>query len=343
MSLRWMFLIVCGGIAALSALVVGVSLMWWTGAEWSFGTVELWSLVTVALVVLALLTGYFVVQPLRRRLYDLEEAASLIASGRLHHRVPTMGDTDEIGRVTEQFNEMGEKIQHQVQMLQKLAEENRALALEAEQVAAFSERQRLARELHDSVSQQLFALTMLAGSAQRQYENNSIGLVQTLQQLAELANAAQREMRALLLHLRPIELEGRSLSEAVPAFLSAIAERHQIGCSVEYKVDVPLGANMEEQVFRILQEAVANVLKHADATEIRVEVVTENRLLRLGVLDNGKGIDTEREGAGGSYGIRAMKERAEALGGRCDVWRRERGTAVEVRIPVLDESGGNKL
>ncbi len=150
-------------------------------------------------------------------------------------------------------------------------------------------------------------------------------------------------MRALLLHLRPIELEGRSLSEAVPAFLSAIAERHQIRCSVEYAVDVALGANMEEQVFRILQEAVANVLKHADATEIHVEVLTEDRLLRLSVLDDGRGIGTERDDAsGGSYGIRAMQERAEAMGGRCDVWLRERGTAVEVRIPVLNESEGSK-
>jgi NarL family two-component system sensor histidine kinase LiaS len=340
MSIRWTFLIVCGGLSLASAIIMGVAV--YTVAQTGVTSLELALLagLLAALAVGSMWIGYTVVQPLRRRLYELEEAASLIASGRLQHRVQTMGDTDELGRVAEQFNEMGDRIERQVRALQQLAEENRALAAEAEQAAALRERQRLARELHDSVSQQLFALTMLAGSARRQYENGQSTLAHTLQQLADLANAAQREMRALLLHLRPVELEGRSLKDAVAAFLSAVEERHQLRCQFEYQVDQALGTHIEEEVFRILQEAVANVLKHAEATEIVVRVVAENRLLHIAVLDDGKGIDDTREIQSGSYGIRAMHERARALGGSCNVFRRERGTAVEVNIPIFGKDGG---
>ncbi len=330
----------CGGLSLASAVLMGVAV--YAVAATGVTSLELTMLVALlgALTVSSLWIGYTVVQPLRRRLYELEEAASLIASGRLQHRVPTMGDADELGRVAEQFNQMGDQIERQVRALQQLAEENRTLAAEAEQAAALHERQRLARELHDSVSQQLFALTMLAGSAQRQYENNHPALAQTLQQLAELANAAQREMRALLLQLRPVELEGRSLKDAAAAFLSAVEERHQLQCQLEYRIDQPLGAHIEEEVFRILQEAIANVLKHAEASQIQVRVAMENRLLHLTVLDNGKGIDETRDIQSGSFGIRAMHERARALGGRCNVFRRDRGTAVEVHIPIFGKDGG---
>ena len=297
-------------------------------------TLSLWLVGTAVLAVLCAFVTNQIIQPARRRLYELEEAAALIASGRLQHRVPTMDDTDEIGRVAEQFNKMGETIEQNVAALQRLAEENRILAAESEQSATLSERQRLARELHDSVSQELFAVSMLASSAVRQYETGSDAVTGTLRQLAELAAAAQREMRALLLHLRPMELEGRGLSEGLAAFMAAIEERHQLQHRLTYEVEDKLVPSVEEQLFRIAQEAVANVLKHAGATEIRLAVTSDGRLLKLSVLDDGIGIPESIQ-SGDSYGISAMKERAAQLGGRCEIWRREHGTAVEVQIPIV--------
>lgn len=296
-------------------------------------------LITTASVCLfgALWVAFRVAQSIRRRLYNLEEAASLIAAGRLHHRVDTMGDTDEIGRLTEQFNQMGDKLERQVRLLQQLADENQALTAEAEQVAALRERQMLARELHDSVSQQLFALSMLSSSAQRQYLAAAPSLAQTIDQLQELSVAAQREMRALLLHLRPVDLEGRDFYEAVSGFLTAVQQRHGLVCSFQADVNTVLSPSMEEQLYRILQEAVANVLKHAEASELDVTMSQDGQVLILTVMDNGKGIaDTRPVAIVDSYGLRAMEERAVSLGGRLELWRRAKGTTVEVYIPIVE-------
>lgn len=303
-----------------------------------FGWGNLWIDVGVTgfFVAIGFGAGYAVTQPFLRRLYDLEEAAALIAAGRLHHRIEHVEEADEISRIGRQFNLMAEQIDHQVRTLRKLVEENRTLAAEAEQLATVHERQRLARELHDSVSQQLFALSMLASSALRQESQNSPTLKNTLGQMADIATAAQREMRALLLHLRPVELEGRRLTEAAVSFMAAIAERHEIQCTFDAATDINLEPAVEEQLFRILQEAVGNVLKHADASQIQVSLERSGSLCKLSILDDGKGI-TQTETSGDSYGIRAMQERAIALGGRCDIWRRTQGTAVEVQIPLIDE------
>ncbi|QSO52302.1 HAMP domain-containing sensor histidine kinase [Alicyclobacillus curvatus] len=284
--------------------------------------------------------GYTVTQPLLRRLYNLEEAAGLIAAGRLHHRIERVDEGDEISRIGRQFNLMAAQIEEQVRTLRRLAEENRLLAAEAEQLATVHERQRLARELHDSVSQQLFALAMLASSALKQEAKKSGTLASTISQISDIANAAQREMRALLLHLRPVELEGRRFDEAAKSFLSAVAERHNLKCTFIDKMEVPLEPAVEEQLFRMLQEAVSNVLKHAEASTVQVTWEPSGTACKLTIMDDGVGIP-DLDDSGDSYGIRMMKERALALGGRCDFWRPAKGTAVEIQIPMIDggESG----
>jgi two-component system, NarL family, sensor histidine kinase LiaS len=337
MGIRPLFLLVCASVSVFSSLILLLVLVHfsdlsfvWTDVPWIASTI-------VVCGVAAIWVAYRVAQSIRRRLYALEEAASLIAAGRLHHRVDSLGDTDEIGRLIEQFNNMGAKLEQQVRLLQQLADENQALAAEADQVAALRERQMLARDLHDSVSQQLFALSMMASSAQRQYETAAPSLAQTLHQMETLAGAAQREMRALLLHLRPIDLQGRDFYEAVTTFLAAVQERHQLVCSFQASVRALLSVSVEEQLFRILQEAVANVLKHAEASAIDVRVTQDGPVLTLVVMDNGKGIPENRgDGVRDSYGLRAMEERAVSLGGRLELWRRSKGTAVEVHIPIVE-------
>lgn len=297
-----------------------------------------WLLLTVVvLLVASVWMGYQFIQPIRRRLYAIEETAALMAAGRLHHRVATLGTgEDEIEQLAIQFNQMGNQIENQVRMLQALAEENQKLAADAQRAAALDERQRLSRELHDSVSQQLFAISMLSATAKRYADEASPDLDGTLTQLEELAGAAQREMRALLLHLRPVELAGRALADATQAFLEGITERHQLETSLQFDIDVELGDAIEEQVFRILQEAVANVLKHADASSVQVHVARREQSVMLTVMDDGIGIEISAEGVRDSYGLRFMRERAEALGGTFDVWRRNQGTAVRVQIPVFE-------
>ncbi|QQE77659.1 histidine kinase [Alicyclobacillus sp. SO9] len=344
MSIRTAFIYLTLISTVLTAIVVGVVLGTMSHVVLSASTIVGLLVALLAVLLVSVWLGYFFAQLIRRRLYEIEEAAGLLASGRLNHRITIMGTGDEIDQLGEQFNSMGRQLQSYVQKLQELAEENKQLASESERVAVLDERQRLARELHDSVSQQLFALTMLSAAAQRYFDSHSPELGNTLAKLNELSNAAQREMRALLLHLRPVELEGRSLHEAIEAFLEAVTDRHRLRTELTWDLNESVPVAIEQQLFRILQEAVSNVLKHAEASNLRVSVRGTADVIELAILDDGIGIETERPSPeGDSYGIRSMKERAMGLGGSFDVWRREQGTAVQVSIPrVVGQKGGRR-
>ncbi|WDL99045.1 sensor histidine kinase [Alicyclobacillus sp. ALC3] len=437
MSIRARVITLCVGVAIV-ANVVGVVAVLALGGTASRAVLALhWQVLAVDAAVVAALTliaSYRLAQGFRRRLYGIEEAAALIAAGRLHHRVERAGERDEIDQLADQFNQMGEKLEQQVGLLQRLAEENRRLAADAERAATMEERQRLARDLHDSVSQQLFALTMMAETALRleaKAEGGAAGagglaagaaggvatadgaedgargvagaadgaggigmsrarakLHETLTTIADLATSAQREMRALLLHLRPVDLAGRALPEAASGFLRAVEERYRLSCSFTSTIDTDIPVLIEEHLFRILQEAVANVLKHAGASSIRVQLAAAADTYELSVTDDGVGFSTRgssagdavasaphgaqapdaagsvtdtsdalasgsavlsassadtREAipsaAGDSYGITAMRERAESLGGRFSLLQRRRGTTVTVVIPRIHMNG----
>lgn len=340
MSIRGTFVLVCGTSSVVSSGVV-LLLMSNVLATRAAIPPTWFNLILVSFIgfAVSVTCAYLVAQRIRRRLYDIEEAAALIASGRLHHRVEIGHDGDEIGQLASQFNVMGETIEQQVGLLQQFADENQRLVAETERAAAIEERQRLARELHDSVSQQLFAIAMLSASAERLRAQNAAGLGATLTQVSELATAAQREMRALLLHLRPIELAGRNLIPAMESFLKAVQERHGITCVLDAEVEGEFGSAVEENLFRILQEAVANVLKHAEATIIQVMLRQDGHMVTLQVMDDGIGITlSELDDARDSYGLAAMRERAAVVGGRFQVWRRDPGTSVLVQIPVVHHS-----
>jgi len=296
----------------------------------------------LVLLLVSIILGYFLAQPQRRRLYEIEEAAVLLAAGRLQHRVAIMGNGDEIDSLATRFNEMGTKLQQQVKMLQDLAEENTELAEQSDRWSVLEERQRLARELHDSVSQQLFALNMLSATALRYYETSSEQLAVTLRQINDLTMAAQREMRALLLHLRPVELAGRTLAEACQSFLEAVAQRHNLPAEFQYEVNDSLPAAVEEHLFRILQEAVANVLKHARAEHLELVISGDATRVEMTVLDDGVGIQQDINKNDDSYGIKSMRERAETLGGALHMWSRAQGTGIRVVIPLVAKEEGDK-
>lgn len=428
MSIRARVITLCVGVAIVANGVGVWSVLALDGTADRAVLALHWQVLAVDAAVVAALTliaSYRLAQGFRRRLYGIEEAAALIAAGRLHHRVERTGERDEIDQLADQFNQMGEKLEQQVGLLQRLAEENRRLATDAERAATMEERQRLARDLHDSVSQQLFALTMMAETALR-LETKAEGgaeagpsagtdrgvaaaggaagaegsgisraqakLHETLTTIAELATSAQREMRALLLHLRPVDLAGRALPDAASSFLRAVEERYRLTCSFTSTIDTEIPVLIEENLFRILQEAVANVLKHAEASSIRVQLAAAADTYELSITDDGIGIAATRgtlaseaangsdsaavggmgdspgaadspdgrdatpppspsssssagtpnaipSPAGDSYGISAMRERAESLGGRFSLLQRRRGTTVTVVIPRVDMNG----
>ncbi|MDH6363608.1 NarL family two-component system sensor histidine kinase LiaS [Enterococcus sp. PF1-24] len=200
------------------------------------------------------------------------------------------------------------------------------------------ERQRLARELHDSVSQQLFAAMMMLSAINEManQEEELAGFRQQLATVTNIINASQSEMRALLLHLRPINLEGKSLRQGIEQLLKELQTKIQIQLKWDAE-DVSLQANIEDHLFRIVQELLSNTLRHAKAKELEVYLhkVGPNVLLR--VVDDGVGFDVS-ESRAGSYGLNNIRERVAGVGGTVKIISfKNQGTSVEIKVPLLEE------
>lgn len=206
------------------------------------------------------------------------------------------------------------------------------------------ERHRLARELHDSVSQQLFAAMMML-SALNELAGQQEELATFSKQLdtvTGIINAAQSEMRALLLHLRPINLEGKSLRKGIEQLLKELQTKIQINLKWDAE-DVSLVSNIEDQLFRVVQELLSNTLRHAKAKELEVYLhkIGPNVILR--VVDDGVGFDVT-ENRAGSYGLNNIRERVAGVGGTVKIISfKNQGTSVEIKVPILEDRDKNIL
>ncbi len=202
-----------------------------------------------------------------------------------------------------------------------------------------TERKRISRELHDSVSQELFAATMILSSVAGSTQNLSKEQIETQTQLVlKVLHSAQNEMRALLLHLRPVELDGKNLA----AGLSALTDELQAKISANINVklsDIEASSNIEDNLFRMAQEILSNTLRHSQADNIEVSLRENYGNIVLRIADDGVGFDPTGNEKSASYGLANIKERALLLGGDAKVISaRNQGTTVEVRIPKISGS-----
>jgi PAS domain S-box-containing protein len=218
---------------------------------------------------------------------------------------------------------------------------NARLTSRASEGAALRERARLARELHDSVSQALFSMTMHARAAQlalARIEPSEPGrpLVRSLDQLADLTRTALAEMRALVFELRPSSLADRGLVEALRQQGVLLAARDELTVTVEGPDDrLTLDAAVEEHLYRIATEALHNVVKHAYTDRADVSVMSRDGGVRLTVTDRGAGFDTAIRKVG-HLGMTSMAQRAESIGATLSVVSAQgSGTTVEVVLPGL--------
>ena len=231
-----------------------------------------------------------------------------------------------------------------------------------QRLAVLEERQRLARELHDSVTQLIFSMTLIAQSIAPAWRRDAAEGERRVTRLLELSQSTLTEMRALLAELRPAEdtavasgVEGAmpeigrvrrdGLEAALRLHLADIArDGLQVDLTAtEYR---PQPLAHEETLFRIVQEALNNVVKHARARRIEITLRAVDGLISLTVRDDGQGFTSEpigladglRSPTSGGFGLRIMRERAEALGGRIDVISAPgKGTIIDVRLPQEDE------
>lgn len=217
-----------------------------------------------------------------------------------------------------------------------VAMENARLYAEAHKVAVLEERQRMARDLHDSVSQALYGIALGTHAAREQLTRVPEKLPATLDYVLTMSATAVAEMRALVFELRPDSLEQEGLGAALTKQADALRARTGAVVNVEVCEEPPLSSDGKEVLYRIAQEAMQNIVKHAQAANVNLRLYQQNGWATLEVCDDGIGF----EPAGrypGHYGLKTMRERALRLSGTLDIDSKPHtGSVVRARIPVAN-------
>ncbi|HGD2059317.1 TPA: sensor histidine kinase [Streptococcus agalactiae] len=200
------------------------------------------------------------------------------------------------------------------------------------------ERKRIARDLHDTVSQDLFAASMvLSGIAQNvsQLDVDQVG--SQLLAVEEMLQHAQNDLRILLLHLRPVELENKTLSEGFRMILKELTYKSDIEV-VYHESILTLPKKIEDNIFRIGQEFISNTLKHSQASRLEVYLNQTENELQLKMIDNGIGFDMDSV-YDLSYGLKNIEDRVEDLAGNLQLLSQPgKGVAMDIRLPLVNQS-----
>ena len=240
----------------------------------------------------------------------------------------TQEDDTELGK---NVNRLSRKMQQLTNNLQKT--ENTYIASSQEIVK--KERKRIARDLHDTVSQELFASSMILSGVSHNLDQLEKKQLQTqLLAIEDMLNNAQNDLRVLLLHLRPTELEGKTLSEGLAMILRELTDKSNI--EVVYKEDIgELPKTIESNFFRIAQEFISNTLKHAKASRLEVYLYQTSSKGQLKMIDDGIGFDMDvvRDL---SYGLKNIEDRVNDLAGRVKFLSAEnKGVVMDIHVPIM--------
>ncbi len=253
------------------------------------------------------LFGFITTRGLLHRLRNLVTATTRSADGDYTQRVP-VSRRDEVGQLEARFNRMAEQLVGSIAQQQGLAEEN----------ARLSERNRIARDLHDSVKQQVFAISMQLGAALATLDQQPEVGRQHLLEADSLAYHAQEELTTLIQELRPLALQNKGLAAALQEYSQTWALRRSIAAGLEIATACDLPPDVEEALWRVAQESFANIARHSQATKVHVTLACHQGIVTLSITDNGQGFESAFVNES-SVGLHSMKERMEALGGMLTV------------------------
>lgn len=218
-----------------------------------------------------------------------------------------------------------------------VAVENTRLLDEAQSKAGLEERQRLARELHDSVSQALYGIALGARTARTLVDRDPSQLVEPLDYVLSLAEAGMAEMRALIFELRPEALVSEGLTAALDKQAAAFRSRHRLDVRVTLSEEPDLPLPQKEALYRVAQEALHNTVKHARAGRIDLRLGSTGGRIVLEVRDDGIGFDPA-EPVPGHFGLQTMRERLAAHRGTLQILSRPgSGTVVRAAVPAVSE------
>ena len=286
------------------------------------------------------ITGSLIARSVKLRLWEAGRLASCIARGDYHARLD-VGADDEVGWLEGQLNHMAVQLESAVESLKGLAEQNRRLGEEAGRGAALEERMRLARDLHDTVNQQLFVLAMRIAALKKRLEqagNDAAYLVPEMNNLEELARNAHSQIRELILQIRPVTLEKEGLGAALKDYVNSIAGNEGWEVKIEIDNSIRPGGLVEECLFRVAQEALNNISKHAAAKKVGVVMVLEDKNIKLSINDDGTGFDPGSTHRPTAVGLAGIRERITAVNGRVDIKSAPgQGTELTVLVPIEKE------
>jgi len=208
---------------------------------------------------------------------------------------------------------------------------NSELYEQAQELAVMEERQRLARNLHDAINQSLFSAGLIAEVLPRLWDQDQDLARSSLEDLRKLTRSAQAEMRALLAELRPSTLIDSDLDELLHLLGNALSGRIDIPVVVTASGEIILPAKVQVAFYRVCQEALNNITKHAKANRVEIDLKQEGDMVELHVRDDGQGFDLDQTFSG-HYGLGMMHERAEAVGAQLSVTSQpDHGTELIIR------------
>jgi signal transduction histidine kinase len=282
---------------------------------------------TVILLAVSML-ALIAVRGTTRALTRLSEAAKAIAGGDLRQRVYT-GSGDEVGELANSFNTMAEQLERTYRSLHNLSAH--LLTVREE------ERKAVAREVHDELGQVLSTLKIDLTWLKKRLPEDREELVQKAASMRELIDSTIDIVQNITAELRPLVLDDLGLAAAVESEAGKFQERTGIRCEATVE-DVSIDLALSAAVFRVFQESLLNVVRHADASRVSIELKAEDATLKMTIKDNGKGITSDEVGAPTSFGLMGMRERILALGGTVEIeGKHNMGTLVSVSIPIKGE------
>jgi NarL family two-component system sensor histidine kinase LiaS len=273
---------------------------------------------------LGLLFGFVTAWGLTRRLRRLALAARSWSRGDFSVLVKDHS-RDELGQLGRELNRMAREVEGLMQTRSELA------TLEA--------RGRFARDLHDSVKQQVFATSLQIAAARAMMARDSDAAEGHLKQAEELVRQSQKELNVLIHEMRPAALEGKGLAGALRDSAAEWSGRAEIPIQVHVRGERETPLEVEQALFRVAQEALANVARHSGASRAEVDLLYGPHALTLRVSDDGRGFDASKKNGSG-FGLHSMSERLAALGGSLSVESRVgEGTRVTGVCPLPGAQG----
>jgi signal transduction histidine kinase len=202
------------------------------------------------------------------------------------------------------------------------------------ELTALEERQRLARDLHDSVNQTLFTISLIADSLPQLRDKNPDRMWNQIEELRQLSQFAMAEMRTLLLDLRPANVTKTNLVDLFTQLIHSVQARRDIDIICEVNIEQPISEDAHIALYRIVQEALNNISKHSDADQGRITLNAGANGIQLRIWDNGHGFDTAQSASGMGLGV--MRERALYIGASFEVASNpDRGTEILISGPAL--------